>query len=146
MKRLNPIVLSIFLCGCGPCGPIPGGTLSGDVQARAPADWASTIHENGYCQIEVNPPDPYSFTANCFVHEGELHVGSMRAPEKKWPVFVAEDPNVRVRFGNDIYLRRAVKIIDEGKRQAVFQSKFPGDDKELDETIYLYRLEPREGA
>ncbi len=135
--------LLILLCSCGPCGPIPGGALSGEVQAEAPSDWQPLIHEEGYCQIEVNPPDPYSFTANCFVHEGTLHVASMGAPDKRWPAYVAKDPNVRVRFGDDIFLRRTVKIEDAKARAAVFRTKRPEETDSPEDTMWFYHLEPR---
>lgn len=147
LTRIAFAPLVLLLLGIGPCGPIPGGRLTGTVSGDPSPDWSALVASTDYCQVEVRPSDPYSFTAVCFVVAGALHVGASGAPDKSWPGYVAADDEIRVRFGERIYPRRAILLTDPAERKAAFQAKLGkmGEDYERatpPADHWLYRLDP----
>ncbi len=150
LQRAILALLIPALLGIGPCGPIPGWQLSGQVVNEPTPNWTALVDSVKYCQVEVRPADPYSFTAACFVVDGVLHVGSMGAPKKSWPGMVANDADVRVRFEKNIYLRRAIKLTDPADRRKAFQAKMHSSGKtpneDPPEDFWFYRLDPRPPA
>jgi len=127
-------LLGLALLGAGPCGPFPGGRLSGS-EVALPGDW-SFVGSGSACAVEVRPAEPHSVRATCFANEGTLYVGALFAPRKRWPTFVAADADVRVQIGDDVYPLRAVRIEDAAERARVLGPE-PSDSH------WLYRLEPR---
>jgi hypothetical protein len=138
------IVLSLPLLGfttfAGPCGPIPGSRLDGAETSAVGLDFAF-VGESSPCAIETRPSDPHSVRASCFARGSTLYVRSIFAPRKRWPAYVAENPDVRVRLQSKIYPMRAVRILDDAERAGILA---PGDPEDPpSETTWLYRLEPR---
>ena len=144
---LGTAPLLVFLLGVGPCGPITGGRLSGTVYDDPQPNWAALVESTSFCEVEVRPSDPYSFTAVCFDVDGALHVGASAASEKSWPGYVAADDSVRVRFDDAIYPRRAVLLTDPAERAAAYQAKrarmgLSSEGAQPEDDHSLYRLDP----
>ncbi len=120
------LLAATFGCG-GPFFVFPGGELSGRVVAETPADWSFV--RDDFIDLETRPADPYSVELNYFVKDGKLYIDP--AEGRRWLAYLREDPNVRVRFGEDIYLLNAVLA---GK---------PGEVPGFDADRFVYRLEAR---
>ena len=80
------LVLAIclpMLMGMGPCGPIPGGELSGDVVTAPVDDW-SFANDVPRCAVEVRPASPHSVTVNCMSWQQRLFVSCSECELKRW--------------------------------------------------------------
>lgn len=95
--------LVLLLClGFGPCGPIPGGRLSGE-ESLVPVDDWSFVDAIPRCAVEVRPDSPYSVTTNCMSWQGRLFISCSNCEPKKWARYALEDPTGRVRIGDHVY-------------------------------------------
>ena len=115
------LALVAGLWACGPIERFPGGRLRGEVVAGPVEDW-SFSDEHATIQLETRPSFPHSITTWCFTHEGDLYVPSGAPTQKKWPFFVLEDPHVRLKIGDRIYLGRAHRVTDEAEIEALVPS------------------------
>jgi hypothetical protein len=80
--------------------------------------------------LELRPADPYSVTINYFVKDGKLYIDP--DPERTWAQLLAADERVRVRFGERVFVLRAVRVSE------------PGDPfMDFDPARAVYRLDPR---
>jgi hypothetical protein len=143
---LGGAILGLGLALLAACGPIPGGSLSGNVR-QAPSAWTAVLEDGkGFCEIESRPADPHSIQLECFVYEGALYAQSHRwALESWWPVeswaaVWLEHPDVRVRIDDAIYELRAVRVADASVRDPVL--KLRGYEPPPD-GIVLFRFDPR---
>ena len=128
------------------CGPVPGGSLSGEV-APAPAAWTEALGgERAFCEIESRPADPHSIQLECFVVDGRLYAQSHRWaladwwPTESWAAIWLEHPDVRVRVGEKIYELRAVRVTDAAVRDPILKNR--GYDP-VPDGIVLFRFEAR---
>ncbi len=139
-------------CG-GPLGPFAGGALSGPVATGAVDDWDFTSAVD-HAQLETNPSDPHSVNTWCAGVDGALYVptsmilGPTDPSERTWTAHVADDPRVRIRLGDTIYERRAVRVEDPAEldaARAALEAKYELDpaERDPDRTIWIYRLDPR---
>ena len=132
--RIQPALLAAgvlaasLACG-GPFLVFPGGELSGEVVTEPVPDWSFVTDR--FVDLETRPDTPYSVELNYFVKDGKLYIDP--AEGRTWLDYIREDPRVRVRFGNRIYLLKAVLV---GK---------PGELEGFDPERYVYRLDPRDG-
>lgn len=149
MKRSIMILLGIlglvFGCG-GPLVMISGGELSGTIQA-VPSDWTFS-DEFETVQLETRPSDPYSVNVWGVAVGATFYVASGTGLETAWAQHIEEDPNIRLRVGEDIYELRAVRTNDPNDRVEFLAAvKVKYDDFEPDEedasAATLYRLEAR---
>jgi len=102
----------VALFSGGPLGVVPGGRLSGPLATDQDPDWSFTDTIQTIA-VEVDPDDPLSVTTWVFTLDGELHVAAdFFNPWKTWPRRVLADPRVRLRIGDAIYERRAVRVDD----------------------------------
>ncbi len=130
-----------------PIGPLAGKRLSGE-ERPFPSDWTfSDAHP--YCYFETRPSAPHSVTTICFVVNGKLLVPSLNAPEKDWPHYVLDNPNVRVKVGAFVYPARAARITDfsqEEVRDSIL-GKYPNFEERIPErlpdTTWLFELAQR---
>ncbi len=141
------------LTGCGPLGPMSGGRLAGPVHAQPVEDW-SFIGEKEDCQVETNPAEPHSVNTWCVGVGESLYVPSsmIRGPktpmEREWVKNVTADPNVRIRIGDEIYERVAVRVGEgaeyDGARAAL-EKKYEIEPAERDpeREIWIFRLDLR---
>jgi len=144
---------SAFLLACGPVGPCAGGALSGEVGPSQIQDW-SFAAEIATAQLETRPDEPHSVNT-WFVGIGaSLYVPTsmIRGPrtptERSWVSHVSIDPRVRIRLGEPVFERVAVRVTDESeyeRARAALEAKYDLDvaDRDPERTIWIYRLEPR---
>jgi hypothetical protein len=135
-----------------PIGPISGKRLSGEVVLGPVSDWAFT-DEHDLIAVEVRPEDPHSVTTVCFRHEGVFYIPAQNGAEKTWTAYATEDPRVRLKIGDRIYLATATRVDQPGDVQALLDSareKYPqlpdsGDSESAErlEGIWLFRVDPR---
>jgi hypothetical protein len=145
--------LAFALAGCGPIGPLSGGKLDGPVNARSVADWSFTAaHET--VQLETNPREPHSVNTWCIGIGDRLYVPTsmIRGPktpsERDWVKNVGADPQLRIRIGDEIYERVAVRVSDGAEydaARAALEKKYQLDPAERDpeREIWIFRLDPR---
>ena len=151
------LLLGSALClACGPSGPIgpfAGGALSGEVGSSQVRDW-SFAAEIETAQLETRPDDPHSVNT-WFVGIGpSLYVPTsmIRGPktpsERSWVSHVSIDPQVRVRLGEQVFERLALRVADVSeyeRARAALEAKYDLDiaDRDPERTIWIYRLEAR---
>ena len=150
----SAVVALLVFAGCGPIGPIPGGALSGDVVEGAIADWTFTDQvENA--QLETRPDDPHSVNT-WFAGVGEklyvptsMILGPKHPDGRSWVAHVAEDDRVRIRLGDSVYERRAVRVADASSEYAEARAALEArydiapEDRDPERTIWIFRLDPR---
>lgn len=128
------------------CGPLAGGSLRGS-PADPPPDWR-TILEDGreVCEVESRPDDPHSIQLGCFLYEDELYVQSHRWalaswwPLDSWAAIWIEQPDVRVRLGDDLFDLVAVRVTDPDEREPLLQLR--GYDP-VPDGIVVFRFDRR---
>jgi len=142
VRRLAALALGLALG----CGPVPGGSLGGEL-APVPPDWSDAFGgDRAFCEIESRPADPHSIQLECFLHEGRLYAQSHRWaladwwPVESWAAIWLEHPDVRVRIGERIFELRAVRVTDAAVREPLLEQR--GYDP-VPEGIVLFRLEAR---
>ena len=120
-RSLLIALILITMIGCG--GPIlvlPGGALSGEVVEDPPPDWS--FASDAFVDLETRPSDPYSVELNYVVRDGALYVDP--AEGREWLTHLRADPNVRVRFGNKVYLGTAVLVGEPGELEGFDPDRF----------------------
>ena len=147
------LILVNFALACGPVGPFAGGRLSGATGPSEVKDWSFDEDEK-VAQLETHPDDPHSVNT-WFVGIGprlyvptSMILGPTDPSERKWVVYVQEDPRVRIRIGNTVFDRRAVRVEDANEyaaARAALEAKYDQDPAERDpeRTIWIFRMEPR---
>jgi hypothetical protein len=128
------------------CGPIPGGSLAGEVRP-APSEWEVALEgDRAICEIESRPADPHSIQLDCFLHDGKLYVQSHRWafaswwPTESWALVWIAHPDVRVRVGSSIFELDAVHVTDAAERSPILQAR--GYDP-VPDGIALFRFDRR---
>ena len=124
-KKLVPgfffLVLSLTL-GFGPCGPVPGGALSGEVVETPISDW-SFVSNVPRCEVEVRPGAPHSVTTNCMAWQGRLFVSCSKCEYKKWAEIALEQPSGRIRIDDRVYPVRMTRITRPGELDGVWMAR-----------------------
>ncbi len=92
----------------------PGGALKGD---EAKATSFSFANEFNLLQLETRPDDPYSIWLRVTVLDGELYIDA--AENRRWHLYLSENPNIRIKLGDKIYRAIANRICD-----GVLEEKF----------------------
>lgn len=129
----------------GPLGPIPGGALSGPVNATESPDWSKIEKE---LELEIRPSKPWSLHIWGVVIDGELYSPSAFGEKRRWPKVVLEDPRVRLRTNGQVYERNLERVTDpELKKRigAALIAKYDLDPKkaESDDTTWFFHYAPR---
>jgi len=136
----------LFVVGISPCGPIPGGKLSGQTVEDAIEDW-SFCDQFKRCQVEVRASDPHSVTASCFSADGDLYVGCMKCPSKRWSGYMSLDSEARVKLGDRIYAVRAERVLDPATVASLWGARWRkyegGDPPAVPENYWLFQLRSR---
>jgi len=131
----------------GPFGPIPGRQLSGEVVREPVEDWSFADAFETYA-LETRPAQPYSVTTWGVADGRHFYVPTRDPHEKAWVQHVLTDSRVRLRVGDRIYERVAVRVTnpDEFKRiLPLLGRKYDIDappDEEMPD-VWLFSLEPR---
>ena len=139
----GPFAIACLL-GCGPILLLPGGELSGPVEA-VPADW-SFSDEVSTVQVETRPSDPYSINiwAVALGPHLYIHAGANRS---RWVENLLVDPLVRVRIAGKIYPLTATRVEDAAEFATfagAYKKKYgtrPRNENVAE--VYLYRLGAR---
>ena len=119
LRACLAIAAAACLVGCiDPKDQRPGLQLRGEAALDLPSDWSFT---DAHREIEIQVATPYviphSVTIWCAANGDELYVGARNPGSKRWPGWVARDPNVRLRIGDEIYDVR-LSIIEDADRIA----------------------------
>lgn len=147
-------VVGIFIfAGCGPVGPIPGGALRGDVGSVTSVDWAkATKTENA--QLETRPNDPHSVNTWFAPVGGQLYIptsmisGPNHPDGRSWVAHVATDDRVRIRLGEIVYERRAVRVPDDSPEYWAARNALEARydiavaDRDPERVIWIFRVDP----
>jgi len=144
------LALLIFVSGCGPLGPIPGGRLRGEVEPPPPG-W-DEIASVRTVQLETRPDDPHSVNVWSGVVGGRLYVatslirGTDVPAERDWVQHVLADPRVRLRTGGRIYELKATRVNDPARADAVREAmiaKYDVDPDAHSAAAWVFELTPR---
>jgi len=115
----------VLLAGCiDPADRRPGLRLSGEVVEELPADWSfSDAHRE--VALEVSTPYllPHSVTIWCAAADGALYIAARNPDEKRWPGWVADDPDVRLKVGERVFEGR-LSVVEDPSRMARMQSAY----------------------
>ncbi len=149
LRSALPPILLLFALAAGPlaCGPIPGGSLSGN-ESDFPDDWTPHLDEGrAFCEIESRASDPHSIQLDCFLYEGALHVQSHRWalaswwPTESWASIWIQEPLVRLRVGQQIFDATAELVSTPVDRIPVLELR--GYDP-VPDGIAVFRFVPRD--
>ena len=132
------IYVSLIYIPIDPVERQPGMRLGGDLAAAQDTDW-SFLEGRTQAWLETRTwyLVPHSITVSVWADDGILYVGCVACDTKVWPKYVARDDRVRLKLGDTIYARRAVRITDPAEREKIMGGRGarPG--------YALFRLEPR---
>ena len=98
--------------------------------------------------VETRPGDPWSVTTWCVAHAGRLYVPTRDPEDKAWVGYALADPRVRVRIGERVYERSAVRVSDPEEFRAALAplaAKYELDPVREGDTahVWLFRMDPR---
>ncbi len=112
--------LAFALLGCDPQDRRVGLWLVGDVAETFPDDW-SFIDDHREIAIQVATPYfiAHSVTIWCVQVDGRLFIAAGNAATKNWPGWVDDDPNVRLKIGEDVYEARLTDLVEPEAIQPV---------------------------
>ena len=116
----------------------PGTSLSGDLAVDQDTDWEFVEgRSRAWVETRTRYLVPHSITVSAWADNGALYVGCRVCDTKIWPRNVARDDRVRVKIGDSIYKRRAIRITDPNERAAVLgrAADRPG--------LAVFRMDPR---
>jgi hypothetical protein len=148
LAALVLVALGILAVRTDPIGPLAGTRLSGE-EVPYPEDWSFT-DDAFTIAVESRPEEPHSVTTLCFVHDGALHVPALRGSSKDWPTFVLEDPRVRLKIGDRVFVARATRVEPDdpapyfAAAAAKYEAMAERDPDDIAEDLWLFRIDPRE--
>ena len=159
--RLFSVAAALVAIACGPTVVLPGGELSGTVASGTVSDW-SFSNDTSTVQLETRPSRPYSInvwgvsSGPAFYITSESWRTAVGLGDARWVGHIADDPRVRLRIGETIYERKAVRVQDGAELASVltlFQKKYSSestrhlerwsDAPEDWEGVRVFRLDPR---
>jgi hypothetical protein len=146
LARATALAAAASLSACaGPLGPFAGGRLAGSVVTEASSDWSFT-RDVKIVQLETRPDRPWSVNLGCVDWNGALYVGT-EDPSDRWVRNIEADPRVRLRIGERIWERRAVRVTDPNEWTGAGLALFRKYDLhyeagETEEHGWLFRLDP----
>jgi hypothetical protein len=148
MKRAVLIALAVLVLvyigaifvPLDPAGTRPGTGVSGNLAEIQNTDWSFLSDRNQiYVETRTRYLVPHSITVNSWVADGTLYVGCRACDAKYWPTNVARDDRVRLKIGDDVYERRAIRLNDELRRKAL---GVPAAEPLPD--MAVFRMDPRD--
>ena len=150
-RAWSTLMLGAAILACGPLGPFPGGRLSGESGPAQVNDWSFANEE--VAQLETRPDDPHSVNTWFVGVDDRLYVPTSmilgpKDPEARaWVKQVLADSRVRIRLGEQVFRRRAVRVEGAAEYDIVrsaLETKYQLDPTERDpeRTIWIFRLDP----
>jgi hypothetical protein len=143
---IGPRLAALALALAVGCGPVPGGSLAGEV-TPPPDAWSALVPDGTrICEVESRPENPHSIQIECFLYDGQLYAQSHRWalaswwPVESWAAIWIARPEVRVRLGDELFELQAVHVTDPAQREAVL--RFRGYDP-VPPGIVVFRFDPR---
>jgi hypothetical protein len=144
------LTVATGLVGCmDPTDQRPGLRLSGAVASEIPADW-SFANQYKEIALEVSTPYllPHSVTIWCSATLDQLYVAARNPESKRWPRWVARDPNVRLQIGERIYEVKLSVIEDPdqvARARRTYAAKYdlPNPAPLSGPPMRYWRVEPR---
>lgn len=136
-----------YLTRTDPVFILAGKRVSGD-EATYPADWSFT---NDYPTIfvESRPDDPHSVTTSCWLHEGALYIPAQSGSTKSWTHYVLDDPRVRIKVGDTVYLARLDRVGEDRIPRLVASraEKYPpavdSNPQDAPKDVWVFRVSDR---
>lgn len=144
LQIASALAVLALLAACGPVARFPGGRLRGELVTEPVSDWSFSDAFQTIA-VETRPVFPHSVTTLCFTHEGELYVPAAGASRKKWTHYVLDDPNVRVKIGDKVYLAK-VTVLHDAFPPALRESarkKYPRIGSGEVPDLWVFRVESR---
>lgn len=116
------LLLPLVLAGClEPHDRRPGLRLTGDVVTEQVADWSfADAHPEIFLETRTPYALRHSVTIVCATAGGELYVGARRPREKSWVGYVARDPRVRLKIGEQLFPRRLERVAADEEIETVY--------------------------
>ncbi len=159
--RLLSLAAALVLTACAPTVVFPGSKLSGTVANGTVSDW-SFSDATSTVQLETRPSRPYSTniwgvsSGSAFYISAESWRTILGLGNARWVGHIADDRRVRLRIGETLYERKAVRVKDAAELASVltlFEKKY-GSDTPLErlvddrapedwEGVSVFRLDPR---
>jgi hypothetical protein len=147
------VILSIT--GLDPQQRRPGLWLKGQV-ARTPADW-SFADKYQTVMLETHPwySIPHAVTIFFVTNQGNLYLHADYDPGgkfpggKSWTANIGRNPNVRIKFGNQVFDGKVVLVTDQTEFDTLFEvfrkkyPKSPYSDYRRRVDVYFLRFLPR---
>jgi len=106
------LMIGVCLPGCEPSDDRPGTWLGGEL-TEFPKDLSFT---DDVREISLQVQTPYwiahSVTIWCAELNGTLYVGALEPDSKKWPGWVVESPQVKLKIAGNVYEAELVSVSD----------------------------------
>jgi hypothetical protein len=104
------LLFSLLLIACEPSDNRPGLWLSGEVEAF-PSDW-SFSDDSKLIAVQVETPYglPHSVTIWCVQVEGTLYIAASKPESKRWPGWVEDEPDVKLKLGDRLFEGRLQRL------------------------------------
>ncbi|MFT5211013.1 MAG: hypothetical protein ACI9CE_002744 [Flavobacterium sp.] len=137
------VLIVPVLFGFGPCGPLAGGMLNGEIVTKKIDDF-NIVKNVDQCALEVNATDPHSVTLNCWTVGKQLFVGCKDCDGKKWSSFVEKDAIGRIKISKKIYPVKLSKMSDQLAIERAWKYRWEkygeGEVEKMPAGYWLYHL------
>ena len=144
-KNLRTLLALItpVLFGFGPCGPIAGTSLTGEVKSELITDFRF-VNDVESCTLEVNGDDPHSVNINCWAVGKQLFVGCSDCEGKTWSTLVGQDAMARIRIGDMLYPVKVSRMSDPSAIDRIWQYRWEkyeeGEFEAVPDGFWVYHL------
>lgn len=147
-----PIAIALLVTGCGgPCGPFPGGRLAG-LDSPYPSKGFAAYREIETVAVEVRGTNPHSVQTWVIVLGDRLYLpADFINPGKRWPFMALEDPDARLRIGEEIFegtLRQvtAPERVEALRRETARKYEIEEDSWMAGVEVWWFRFDPRDAT
>lgn len=141
--RTATILVIPVLFGFGPCGPIAGTQVSGELVKDRISDF-QFVNDVEQCILEVNTVKPHSVTVNCWTVGKQLFVGCKDCESKTWSKYVSNDPLAKIKIAEKLYPVKLTKMSDEFAIERAWKIRWrkygEGEIEPRPEGYWLYHL------
>jgi hypothetical protein len=154
LKALLKIVAGTLIClvaallvlrvtGLEPKNRRPGLWLKGNLVTTPVTDWSFT---DKVANVELQTRTwyllPHSVRINCVAYNGHLYVSTVNPlgvnVPHAWNVYVARDPHVRLKIGNQLYDRTLSIVTDPAEKAGMLEArvkKYPQLKKDINTSV-----------